>query len=66
MTPVVVSSIEPIIGISDLSVNSSVTKSAPSSIVISGLVSNTELRCLKKSSFDTPCTACTSISFSDK
>ena len=64
ITPVVVSSIEPMTGISDLSVKSRVTKSAPSSIVMSGFVSKTELRCLKNSSFDTPCTACTSTSFS--
>ena len=53
-----------LIGKSIRSVCNNETRSAPSSIVMSGLVSKTELRCLKKSSFDTPHTACTSISFS--
>ena len=64
ITPVVVSSIDPSIGKSSLEVCKRLTRSAPSSMVISGFVSNTRFKCLKNSSFDTPRIACTSISFS--
>ena len=66
ITPVVVSSIDPRIGKSSLVVCKRFTRSAPSSIVISGFVSSTRFKCLKNSSFETPLIAWTSISFSAK